>query len=164
MPSSAVIRRQKAAQVLRSAIQTHQEVAADSLTEVLTPFLEEGETLTDLETFQTLLLRLVTRHEEEMVNADEAYDTEVKEDREPRRRRDRLARDLGQQLRQCRQDALGAFGTNAATDFLKLDGRIFDRDAESLLRQVRQVVSNLRNTALASPAGVMGSSSFDREG
>lgn len=164
MPSKPVIRRQKAADVLRSAIKTHQDVAAESLTEVLTPLLAEGETVIDLATFQSHLLRLVTRHEEEMVAADQAHDDEIKGNAGPRRRRDRIARDLGQRLRQCRQAALGAFDADEAKDFLKLDGSIDDRDAESLLRQVRQVVSHLRNTNLAAPSGVLESSTFDREG
>jgi len=163
MPTKPVVRRQKAADVLRSAIETHREMTTASLAELLSPLLQEGEELIDLDAFQTLLSRLLTRHEEALVDADEAHEAQLKEDSEPRRRRDRIARRLGQRLRQCRQAAVGTFGAEETRDFLKLEGRIQDRDPEALLRQVRLTLGNLQDGSQEPPPGVVATSIFDRQ-
>lgn len=165
MPTKTVLRRQAATRDLRAAIETHETLATDGLIAVLTPLLEDGEELPiDLPRFQQLLVRLLDHNYDQLVDADQAHEAQLKEDLDPRRRRDRLTPELARQIRACRRDFIGAFGLDQAEGFLKLSGEILTTNPVGLLRQARQVVDNLRNPDLATPPGLLPSSTFDREG
>jgi hypothetical protein len=142
MPSKMVTDRQKLTGSLRQAALTHAEEVSTRLTDILTPLLEEGETLPDLAVLQQLPARWLARREQTLVAADEAHLAELVDDRDPRRRRDELADEVRGKLVLIRGTVAALFGFDVATDVLGIGGATA-ADPVALHRQAARALERL---------------------
>ena len=163
MPSTPVVRRQRLANALRTSLLRHEEALQEGLRERLGPLVGEGEVLDSFHRIHEFFLKLLAAREEAMVTADEEHLAEKMDDRNPRRLRREAADEVHDILVGIRRAANGHFGTEAATEFLNIEGRT-SRDPVIAYRQGTRVMERLRSTELALPASSLTDETPDREG
>jgi hypothetical protein len=151
MLSKMITRRQKSASEVEVAILRHGPEAAAAAGSFLEAYLEEGETLPDLELLQRLFGRALNDHHDRIVASDEARIAGLRQTKGPRARRDAAADALGVELLRLRTVFTGCFGDKAAEGLLAIDGRL-DRDPVALSRLARRAVELLRSDASELPS------------
>lgn len=110
MPSKQVVDRQKEAQAVIAAGTTHAATLVEGLTALLSPMLQRGEKLPDLELLLKLALRVLDESQSALVEADEAHQRELLDDAEPRDARDEAAAGLRDRLISLRDTLASLYG------------------------------------------------------
>lgn len=113
MPSKQVIDRQKSANAVIAAGETHAERVAADLDALLSPYLQRGEKMPDLALFTRLITRSLADVRDRMVAADEAHLGELADDGPPREARDDVATELYSELTELREWLTGLYGAAA---------------------------------------------------
>lgn len=149
MASKMVADRLKLRKIVVGAVTANAPKVTATLAERLTPLLQEGEVLPDLQLFQELLMRLVQQEGQELVAKDDANLLELL-DINPRDRRDQLAADVYAELVSLRESAVGLYGLEGARKLLGFSGSTAE-DPEMLLRQANQAMARLRSADVPTP-------------
>jgi hypothetical protein len=157
MPSKQVVDRQKEAQAVSTAGNTHAAEIAKGLAALLTPELGRGEKLPDVELLLKLAMRALDRASAEMGAADEAYQHELLDDDPPRKERDEAALLLRERLIGLRDTLSGLFGEQGVkaagfTDKTPSDPTLLARfagDVSKGLRKARLPQSRLPGVKFA---------------
>lgn len=149
MASKMVADRLKLRKIVVGAVTANAPKVTATLAERLTPLLQEGEVLPDLQLFQELLMRFVQEQGEELVAKDDANLLELL-DINPRDRRDELAAEVYSEVVSLRESAVGLYGLEGARKLLGFSGSTAD-DRELLLRQANQAMARLRSTDVPTP-------------
>lgn len=113
MPSKLVTDRQKSANAVIAAGETHAERVAAELDALLSPYLQRGEKMPDLALFTRLVTRALADARDRMVAADEAHLDELADDGPPREARDEVATALYSELTELREWLTGLYGAAA---------------------------------------------------
>jgi len=150
MLSKMITRRQKSASDVEGAIQHHGPKAATLAGHFLGQYLQEGETLPDLELLQRLYGRALSDHHTRIVTIDESRIAGLRRTMGPRDRRDAAAREVGDELLLLRDTFDRFFGSKATKQLLAIEAP-FDRDPVSLSRLARRAVGVLRSDSLELP-------------
>lgn len=151
MATKGITDRQRVAKGISATARTHAQEVADRLQEVLTPALEEGESLPDLVGFQQILARYLEMRSDAIVAAEEEHLKEQHDDLEPRRRRDEAAASLVRTLVVIRQVLAGAFGSDTIPELVGLEGSTASEPV-LLLRQANRVLQRLQQPLVDLPA------------
>ena len=154
MPSKQVTDRGKSAAAVTAAATTHAARVGQSAGAILSPFLEEGEKMPDVQLFTELIGRWVASTASRMTAADEAHIHELSDDDPVRERRDTAQEALSSELVDLREWMTGLFGARAVRSL----GFAADtpRDPAALVRFAGEVSRSLRDKAFPAPrrAGV----------
>jgi hypothetical protein len=110
MPSKQVVDRQKEAQAVLAAGETHAAEIVKGLTALLQPELGRGEKLPDLDLLLQLFMRTLATSAQQLVAADEAYQHELLDDAAPRQARDDAAEAVRGRLVDLRDTLRGLYG------------------------------------------------------
>lgn len=144
MASKSVLDRQRVGKAIIAAARTHAQEVGERLQAILTPVLEDGETLPDLNQLQLLFARLLQRRLDALVAADECHLTELDDDTDIRQCRDQAAAELYDQVVAVRDLMRAAVGPERETEILGLEGRTpqdplaLNRAAERILCRLQQ--------------------------
>lgn len=149
MPSKQVVDRQKEAQAVIAAGTTHAAAIVEGLVALFSPVLQRGEKLPDLDLLLRLALRVLDGAQQDLVDADEAYQRELLDDAEPRQRRDEAAAALREQLMAVRDLMEGLFGEA----LVRRSGFTSETPEEPVLlsRFARQVSGSMQEVPLPKP-------------
>lgn len=150
MASRMVSRRQKLRKVVAASVAAYATKAHQGLDGLLTPLLDEGETLPDFALVQELLLRLVRGREQEMLTADSTKLVDQGPEAVLMTRRDDLVSALYGRMVEIRRAVSGILGSEVIDEVMRITGST-SRDPEHLVRQVEQVIDHLRNPELSVP-------------
>jgi hypothetical protein len=153
MPTKQVVDRQKSAEAVIAAGETHKERVVGRLKEALEPQLRRGEKLPDAALLVELVTRALGAASAAMVAADEAHQRELADDAGPRAARDQAAEALYRELVELREIATGLLG-GAAAATLGLSGDT-PRDPVALGRFAGEVIAALKGKSLP-PSRVRG--------
>jgi len=148
MASRMVSRRQKLRKVVAASVAAYAAKAHQGLDKLLTPLLEEGETLPDFALVQELLLRLVRGREHEMLMADSIKLTDEGPEAILMGQRDELVAALYDRMVEIRRAVSGILGSQVIDEVMRITGAT-SRDPEHLVRQVEQVIGHLKNPELS---------------
>jgi hypothetical protein len=113
MPSKQVVDRKKSADVVAAAADVHAARVAKSVDAVLSPFLEKGEKMPDIEVLSVLVGRWLSNKSSAMTAADEAHIHELSDDDPVRQARDEAQVALSDELVELREWMTGLFGAKA---------------------------------------------------
>jgi hypothetical protein len=147
MASKGVTDRQRVAKALVAAARTHAQEVGERVQEILSPALQEGQTLPDLTAFQEVLAQHLENLTAAIIAADETHLEEQDDDVDPRRRRDDAAAALNATLVKIREALAGAFGRESIRELVGLQGSTATEPVV-LLRQANRVLERLRQLAL----------------
>lgn len=114
MPTKAVTTRQKNAQAIVAAGETHAATIVEHLGPVIKAHLPKKQEPPDLALLLTALLGVLTARCDTMVTADEAHETELGDDAAPRDARDQANDNAIAHLISLREMSVGMFGADAA--------------------------------------------------
>ncbi|WP_437968335.1 hypothetical protein WMF04_03110 [Sorangium sp. So ce260] len=117
MPSKLVIDRQKSADAVIAAGETHADRIAAELEALLAPYLRKGEKMPDVSLLAHLVTRALADARDRMVAADEAHLEERADDGPPREGRDEVASELYNELTDLREWLTGLYGAAALERF-----------------------------------------------
>lgn len=148
MASRMVSRRQKLRKVVAASVTAYSTKAHQGLDGLLTPLLEEGETLPDFALAQQLLLRLIRDREQEMLAADSVKLVDEGPEAILMRQRDQLVSALYDRMVEIRRAVSGILGSEVIDEVMRITGST-SRDPEHLLRQAEQVIGHLKNPELS---------------
>jgi len=123
MPSKQITDKAKSARAVASAADTHAAHAASALDPMLAPFLKRGEKMPDVALLCSLVARRITAKAHVMMEADQAHETELGDDKAPREQRDRAAEELGAIIADLRDALLVTYGPAPVHRF-GLDGKL----------------------------------------
>lgn len=112
MRTKQVVDRQKAAQAIAAAAETHASEIIQGLSARFTPLLQRGEKAPDLSLLCELLLRETEASTGRLVAAEESYQHELLDDEAPRRERDEATAALYDSLVELREVLVGVFGAS----------------------------------------------------
>lgn len=133
--------RQGATETMASAAETHAALAGQKLSDVLSPYLEGKEKMPDV----ALMMRLFARRQRAMTEgargADDAYEKELGDDAEPRRRRDAAAAQLAIEIGEIRDTIASTFGPDLVKA-LGLEGRV-DPEPKAVLDRAKRLAEAL---------------------
>jgi hypothetical protein len=149
MASKLVIQQQKITTALQSAADTHAESAAVAVEKLLAPHLQKGEKMPDVALLLKLSGRLLEESTRKLVEADEAHERELADDRAPRERRDAASQAIYSRLVDLRDALSGLYGTSIA-EAAGFRERT-PKDPVQLARFASQVVGALGSLKLGSP-------------
>ncbi len=147
---STLIDRQKSMLQIRAAHRRHARPTAGALAGLLTPLLEPGEHLPDLELLQDLFLRLLEHAWHRFSTADDALRETLDRYAELIAERDAAATRLYREVVDLRRMLRGMFGTEPAAVFIGLRGTT-SQDPVVLLRQADRVTARLRDPERPTP-------------
>lgn len=145
MPSKQVTDRQKSADSIIAAVDTHAPVVATALANLLAPHLREGESLPDGALFLSLVARALGAEKQRLVDADEAHEAELADDEPRRKSRDDAAEALRQEVIDLREVLTGMYGGAFAA---KIVPGTTPRDPVVLARFAQAIEKNLDAAAL----------------
>jgi hypothetical protein len=148
MPSKQVTDRQKSANAVVAAIDTHAANAASAMTTFLSPHLHSGEAMPDVALLLKLVGRTMASTMQSVVAADQAHLTELADDDPARHARDDAAASLRQECIDLREILTGMFGGAFATQVL---AEAVPRDPVMLLQYATTVEENLSRSTLPTP-------------
>lgn len=160
MASKLVIHRVRQASQLCSAVHVHGSRAAEALRKVLEPTLGDG--AVDAGPLLAQLAAKVAAERDELVARDEAAFGEKVEARKPRRRRDKLARDLYGRVGRLRATLDGIYGKGESRWLLGLKGKT-SQDPLVLHRQASRIVAQCRDPETSWPEAGFASLAFTPE-
>jgi hypothetical protein len=148
MPSKQVTDRQKSAQAVVAAVETHRDAASSAIANTLTPHLRNGEALPDVALFLSLVGRVLTAKTQSLVSADDAHQAELTDDDAPRAARDDASDELRQECIDLREILTGMYGNTIATQILP--GPV-PRDPVVVARYAQSVHDNLAKATFPAP-------------
>lgn len=151
MATKGVTDRQRVAKSVAASARAHSQQVGERLREILTPALEEGETLPDLSAFLHVLARYLEMRSDAIIAAEEAHVEELDDDIEPRRRRDEAAAALSRTLVDIREALAGVFGRDTIKELVGLEGNTASEPV-LLLRQANRVLERLQQPLVGLPA------------
>lgn len=149
MPSKLVIDRQKSANSVIAAGETHADRIAEEIEALLAPYLRKGEKMPDASLFAHLVTRALADARDRMVAADEALLEERADDGPPREGRDEVASELYNELTDLREWLTGLYGAAALKRFGFTEAT--PRDPVQLERFSGEVVRALSGKELPKP-------------
>lgn len=149
MPSKQIVARTKSANVVASAASVHAARVAPAIAAVLSPFLDAGQKMPDVEAFTLLLGQWLTHTSASMAAADEAHIHELSDDDPVRQSRDTAQAALNDELVELREWMTGLFGARAVRSL----GFAAEtpRDPAALSQFAGEVVKSLREKAFPPP-------------
>ncbi len=149
MPSKQIVDRGKSANVVSSAASVHAARVAQSVETVLSPHLEKGEKLPDINVLTLLVGRWLAHTSENMATADEAHIHELSDDDPIRASRDKAQVALNDELVELREWMTGLFGARAVRSL----GFAAEtpRDPAALSHFAGEVVKSLREKTFPAP-------------
>ncbi len=147
---STLIDRQKSMLQLRATHRRHTRSTAGALGDLLTPLLEPGEDLPDLELLQGLFLRLLELAWNRFSTADDALRDTLDRHSELVTERDVATAHLYREVVDLRRMLRGIFGTDPAAHLIGLRGTT-SQDPVVLLRQADRATARLRDPGRPSP-------------
>lgn len=148
MASKQVTDRQKSADSVIAAGETHAEPVQQALADLTKPLLKKGESPPDFGVLVKLSASLLAAAKDRMVKADEAHEIELSDDAPVREARDAAAADLRGALVDLREIIVGAYGQSTAA---KLFLGATPEDPVVLSRFAGEVADKLDKTKLPAP-------------
>ncbi len=148
MPSKQVTDRQKSAQAVVAAVETHRGAASTAIANTLTPHLRNAEALPDVALLLSLVGRVLTAQTQSLVTADDAHQAELTDDDAPRGARDDASDKLRQECIDLREILTGMYGNAIANQILP--GSV-PRDPVVVARYAQTVHDNLAKTTFPAP-------------
>jgi len=145
MPSKQVTDRQKTANAVVAAIDTHASAATNAITTMLSPHLKSGETMPNVALLFSLLGRGFTANIQSLVTTDNTHQTELADDDPARNDRDNAASALRTECVDLREILTGMFGNTIATQVLP---EAVPRDPVMLARHGQTIEENLTRITL----------------
>lgn len=149
MPSKQVVDRQKSAEAVIAAAETHAERVGTAAEEKLAPFLKGKQPAPNIKALIALASASLASTKKTMVEADEAHVQELGDDDAPRENRDAAQQALSTELVELREWMTGLFG-GAAVRKLGFSDQA-PRDAVALSRFAGEVVTALKTKPLPAP-------------
>jgi len=149
MPSKQVVDRKKSGDSVAAAASTHAERVAQVVENVLSPSLEKGEKMPDVQLLATLVGRWLSKTGAQMAEADEAHIHELSDDDPVRQRRDKAQAALSEEIVELREWMSALFGARAVRSL----GFSTDtpRDPVALSRFAGEVCKSLREKDFPKP-------------
>ena len=160
MISKMVTDRQKNANVLTAALKKHAARAGSRFSDLVRPYLQEGEEIPDLVFFQELLQRHLAAVHEDLVAVDDLHHQEQQDDQAVREARDLAVSDLTALLVRLRFIVKGVCGADSCGKVLDLEGAV-PRDPVVLQRYARRVVERLESGSLGAQKSILEGVSID---
>ncbi|MEZ4313929.1 MAG: hypothetical protein R3F14_38395 [Polyangiaceae bacterium] len=148
MPSKQVVDRQKSAQAVVAAAQTHAARVGEAVAKAL-PTGKKGEEKAATEKLIGLAAAGLAEAAAAMVAADEAHLSELSDDNGPREARDAAAAALAEEIVSLREWVTGLYGSKAGRALGFSDQT--PRDATALARFAGEISAALRNATLPAP-------------
>lgn len=151
MASKGVIDRQRVARSIVATARTHAEEVGQQLQATLGAHLPEGQSMPDMVALQLMLADHLETRIEESIAADEAHLRELRDDDDPRRRRDEAADFLYSTLSGIREAVSSAFGEEHVKALVGYVGST-PSDPLTLHRVARRALELLRQPESAIPS------------
>jgi len=148
MPSKQVTDRQKSADAVVAALNTHGIAVAEALDAALSSHLGEGEAMPDVALLLSLVGRALDTQKLKMVRADDAHERELGDDEPARDARDSAVEALYSELVDLREVFIGLYG-GTFTNSIFLG--ITPRDPVVLARFAQMIERNLEECELPAP-------------
>jgi hypothetical protein len=148
MSSKQITDRQKSADSVIAAGETHAEEVAKALGAIAKRHLKKGQEVPDFALVVRILCAELTELKDAMVSADEAHEAELSDDPAVRKQRDDAAKALYDEVVQLREMLVGAYGGAKAAEIIS--GSTPD-DPVVLARFAGEVAKNLEKTKLPAP-------------
>jgi len=158
MPSKQVTDRQKSADSVIAAADTHGPAVSAALTDRLTPYLQQGEAVPDVALLLSLIGRALCGEKDRLVSADEAHERELGDDAEVRAARDEAFETLYSEMVNLREVLTGLYGGTYAASLFQ---GITPRDPVVLVRFAELVEKNLQSATL--PKARIKGASLDKD-
>ena len=147
MVSKMVTDRQKSANALAATLTKHAEKAHARFSDLVQPYLREGEQVPDLVFFQELLQRHLAAIRKELVAVDDLYHQERQDDQELRGIRDQAVSEIVSLLVRLRRVVQGACGAESYGKILGIEESV-PRDPVVLQRYANLVKERLESGPL----------------
>ncbi len=145
MPSKQVTDRQKTANAVVAAINTHTPAATNAIATLLSPHLQTGEAMPDVALLLALVGRGFSANIQSLISSDNAHQAELADDDPARQDRDDAASILRQECINLREILIGMFGGAIATQVLP---EAVPRDPVMLARHAQTIEENLARITL----------------
>lgn len=148
MPSKQVTDRQKSADSVIAAGETHAEEIAKALGSIAKQHLKKGQEPPDFALAVRVLCAELSARRDAMISADEAHEAELSDDPAARKARDDASQELYDELVQLREMLVGAYGGAKAAEVISGST---PSDPVVLARFAGEVAKNLEKTKLPAP-------------
>jgi hypothetical protein len=153
MASRTVTRRQTTAGSVEAAAAEHAVEAAEKVTARLGIAGEEDTSAVDFVALQSIFARALRADREAMEAADSAHIEELRDDIEPRERRDAAVGALYDRVSEVRATVETVIGAGASRKLFAIEG-LTSRNPEVLRRQAERILDRLRDDAKPMPEPV----------
>ena len=153
MASRTVTRKQTTAGSVEAAAAEHAVEAAEKVAARLGIVVEEGTSAVDFVALQSFFARALQADREAMEAADSAHIEELRDDIEPRERRDAAVGALYERVSEVRATVETIIGAGASRKLFAIEG-LTSRNPEVLRRQAERILERLRDESKPLPEPV----------
>ncbi len=133
MPTNAINQRDASAKFVGSAVDHQGDLVASDVSEFLSSYLGEGETMPDFPLVFLLFQRALVDHREKLIEADQQHQKETSSSQETRQDRDRKTEDLRGKIMQFRSALEGTFGAKRGLKLAGVESRTPEEPQAALL-------------------------------